>query len=394
VCLVTIPKKIYFSVFGSGLGHVTRIEAVAHALKEDGDEFLYSSFDEAYDYLRRHGENVVRCPSVDLSWSTSGGFSARDSFLRSPLLGLDFGKQVTFEFSKLSEFDPAVVVSDSRLSPVLASKVDSRPIVTILNQFKILFPPRFRIGRVSQFYERIEGDVLGLLWSFSNQVLMPDLPPPYTIGEANISGTDVSNRLKFVGFMTQKPSVTKERLEEVRRLLKLDERPFIFFQISGPNATKKHFVDVSIDAADDLSRKYNVAVSMGLPNGSSTPRKLSNDAWLYEWCPIKDELFILSDVLIGRSGHTTISQCIQLGKPAVLVPIYNHSEQIWNAEKFERLGLGVEIRGEDLSARRLIEAVEICLKDPKYKRNSQRLSEFSNKFDGIKATVDVINSYL
>lgn len=114
---------------------------------------------------------------------------------------------------------------------------------------------------------------------------------------------------------------------------------------------------------------------------------------LYDWCPIKDELFMLSDVLVARSGHRTIGQCIDAGKPAVLVPIHNHSEQLGNADKFQRLGLGIAVPSEALNAQRLADSVDLCVRDPKYRKNVEAVGLVSKKYNGIAKCVEIINSY-
>ena len=165
---------------------------------------------------------------------------------------------------------------------------------------------------------------------------MTDLPPPYTIGEANIIGTDVSNIVKYVGFVSPSLDFSVESLRSIRQTLGLDGgKPLVFFQISGPEVTKKRFADVVFRSCQDLSKRYNIVISMGQSSGSGEPRKLSSGAWLYEWCPVKDQLFVVSDVIVARSGHRTIGECIDAGKPAVLTPIHNHPEQLGNAERFQ-----------------------------------------------------------
>jgi hypothetical protein len=144
-----------------------------------------------------------------------------------------------------------------------------------------------------------------------------------------------------VGFTSPGLEVSEDRLRKAREVLGFDRRPLVFFQISGPDATKKRFIDIVLRSVGELSSRYKVVVSMGYLGGSGEPRKLADGAILYDWCPIKDEFFALSTVLVGRSGHRTIGQCIDAGKPAVLVPIHNHSEQLGNAEKFQSLGLGI-----------------------------------------------------
>ncbi len=236
--------------------------------------------------------------------------------------------------------------------------------------------------------------MLGLFWSLSDEVLMSDLPPPYTIGEANVSGTNVSSVLRYVGFTSPHMSAEADRLEKVARALEFDRRPVVFIQISGPNATKKIFQNVAIAAIRPLSQRFNVVLSLGYPKGSVTPQKVANGAWLYEWCPVKDELFQLSSVVVARAGHGTIGQCINQGTPAVLVPIFNHSEQLANAEKYERLGLGIALRPENLSSQTLAVSVTECHDNPTYKRSSELLMHISRKLQGVEEVVRVVRGYL
>lgn len=388
-------KRVYASVFGSGLGHISRVKSIATSLEsEKGAEFLYSTFDEAYNFLRKINANVLHSPSVGVEWNMGGGFSGKDTIVRFPLYMLRFARQVAFESDQVSRFNPRVVLSDSRLSTIFAARAKFFPVVTILNQFKVLFPPRFRTNALSLFYERFAGDVLGLFWTLSDEVLFPDLPPPFTLGKANIAGSDVSNSVRFTGFMTPKIVTSPERIQAVRNALSIDERPIVFIQISGPEATKPLFFKTAIDSTEFLARNFNVIISQGHPQGREVPYKLNNGAWVYEWCPIKDELFVMSDVIVARGGHVTLSQCIEHGKRAIIVPIYNHSEQISNANRFVELNMGISIHSENLTVQTLVNAVEQCLTNSNFKKNAEYLKGISSRYDGIATAVDALSEFL
>ncbi len=386
-------SRIYAAIFGSGLGHVTRSLAITEKLKE-GNQFCFSSFDEGLEFLHQNGTSAFRAPSISLKWDEAGGVSGKDTFIRFPIAMSSFARQVLFEVEKISEFRPELVFSDSRLSSVFAAKSMSYPVVTVLNQLKILFPPRFRSGLYSAFLERIEGDILGLLWSPSDKILYPDLPPPFTIGEANLAHVDVAGKVIYTGFMTPAVNASPERLRKVSSVLQFDHRPLVFIQISGPKPTKSLFIELAIQSASELSKEFNIVISKGDPEGSHDPLKMANGGWLYEWCPIKDELFLISDALVTRAGHTTLSQCIIAGKPAVVVPIFNQSEQLWNAEKFAKLGLGIEIVPQEFSTEKLREALEICVQNDGLRSNVERIMRISEKYNGIERATDVIRSFL
>jgi len=376
------------------LGHVTRVIDIAERLRASGNEFRFSTSLQALSYLRmRREESVLGGPPLDVEWTEDGSFSSRDFMPHFPLMFNSFIRQIAFESESISKFQPHVVVSDSRLSSVLAARQRSFPVVTMLNQFKVAFPPRFRGNRMGRIYERIAGDVLGLLWSLSDEVLMTDLPPPYTIGEGNLEGTDISRIVRYVGFTSPRLDLSEESLSRAKRVLDLDSRPLVFVQISGPDATKSHFVEAVLRSTESLSNQYNIVISKGYLNGSEVPTRLANGTWVYDWCPIKDELFSISSLVVARSGHGTIGQCIDAGKPAVLIPIHNHSEQIGNADKFSKLGLGVIIRSEDLNVGLLSESIDACLREWKYRKNVEALSRISKRYDGVANCAQIINSY-
>ncbi len=377
------------------MGHATRVLDIAGRLRHEENVIRLSCSGQGLGYIRAHwpDADVVECPPIDVEWTEQGSFASGAFLNHFPMLLRSFMRQVFFEAENVSKFEPTVAMSDSRLSAVLAAKANSVPVITILNQFKVNLPPRFRGNVMGELYERIAGDVLGLLWSLSEEVLLTDLPPPYTIGEANIAGTDVSNIVRYVGFTSPVKGKGEESLRRAREMVGLDGRPLVFFQISGPDATKGRFAEVAVRSAAELADRYKVVLSMGYLGGSGEPRQLAGGGLLYDWCPIKDELFELSDALVARSGHRTIGQCIDAGKPAVLVPIHNHSEQLGNAEKFQRLGLGMAIPQERLTAEMLAEAVVSCVSDPKYREKVEAVRRVSARFNGLESCVEAIESY-
>jgi UDP-N-acetylglucosamine--N-acetylmuramyl-(pentapeptide) pyrophosphoryl-undecaprenol N-acetylglucosamine transferase len=389
------PRRVYFAASGLGVGHAERVLRLARSLEKDGVEPLFSCFGQGLNYFASQGERrrVAECPALDVEWTEDGSFSASEFIPSFPYMFSAFLRQVAFERNSIRRFDPGVILSDSRLSVVLAGRSESYPVVTMLNQFKVAFPERFRSNVLGRLYERIAGDSLGTLWSLSDEILMTDLPPPYTIGAASIEGTGLSSRVRYVGFTSPRPALGEEELRRARDLLALDGRPLVFFQVSGPDQTKGRLVDLILRAVGKLSPRYNTVVSMGYPGGSAEPRKLAGGGWAYEWCPIKNELFHMCDLVVGRSGHSTIGQCIDGGKPAILVPIHNHPEQIANAERFANLGLGLCIRQEDLRVESLVESVELCLSEPSYKRGAERVRRISERYNGFRRCAEIVSSF-
>ena len=386
-----VARRVYFAVFGSGMGHATRSLEIARFLPPPEFDVLFSSSGQGLTHFRAVGEGArtEASPPLDVEWTADGGFASKSVLPRFPYMFNDFLRQLAFERGTMARFNPDLVISDSKLSVVLAAWSKSKPVVTMLNQFKVLFPPRFR-NRSGRVYEDIAGEALGLMWSLSDKVLVTDLPPPFTIGEENLSGLSMARVIEFTGFTVPRVRVEERRVEKAKSSLGLDSRPVVLFPISGPEVTKGAFVQVVLRAGRELARRYNLVISMGVAGGSTEPRKLAGGGWIYEWCPVKDELFELSGVTVARAGLSTIAQCIDRLKPSILVPIRNHPEQISNAEKFGRLGLGAVIRSERLTPEKLVELVDSCATDPSYRRRLEVVSAVSRRYSGVERCAEIV----
>jgi UDP:flavonoid glycosyltransferase YjiC (YdhE family) len=134
--------------------------------------------------------------------------------------------------------------------------------------------------------------------------------------------------------------------------------------------------------------------SEGRPEGSTHPVRLAPNILYYEWCPIKDELFSLSDLVIIRAGHTVISQAIMYGKPMITIPIQNHGEQLGNSEKVEKLKIGIKLDPNNIGKEQIVEAVNAALNTHQYVDNSQKLKSVADKFNGIEKISEIIRQYL
>ncbi|MEM4713184.1 MAG: glycosyltransferase, partial [Candidatus Bathyarchaeia archaeon] len=94
-------------------------------------------------------------------------------------------------------------------------------------------------------------------------------------------------------------------------------------------------------------------------------------------------------LVISRAGHGTITQCMCYGKPMILVPTPNHTEQINNAVQAKKLGVAKVIQQENLSLNKLLKTVEQTLTANNVEKLGQTQAEFL-KYDGLENAVNVI----
>jgi UDP-N-acetylglucosamine--N-acetylmuramyl-(pentapeptide) pyrophosphoryl-undecaprenol N-acetylglucosamine transferase len=387
--------KAYFTPYGVGLGHASRMMMLAERLGDSDVDIRFSSFGEGARYISMQGYECMTVPPVEFAWSIEGGFSVKYSISNIPLWFINFPRQIKDEINNIIKYDPNIVVSDTRLSSLVASKILNIPSVVILNQVKLLLSPRLREFKICRAWEKMNGEFLGLIWRIADRILVPDLPPPYTIAEQNIWETSsVMKKLEYVGFTAPKSHITEAQLREAAAHLGIDRsKPIVFIHISGPLKTRIPIIRTSIEACKSLRPEIQYVISEGRPGGDIQPKKITRLGWYYEWCPIRDEIFAMSDVLVLRGGHTTISQAIQFGKPLITIPIENHSEQLGNSNKIAKIGIGIRLEPNKIKANQITCAIHQLLDDNRFQQKAEELMRLTERLDGINNIVKIVRSY-
>ena len=386
----------YLSPYGVGLGHASRLLMVADRLKQEGVDVQFSSYGEAVSYVSLRGYRCATVSPVEFAWSMEGGFSVKDSIANVPVWFANFSRQVNQETRNMLYFNPNVVLSDSRLSPLMAARLLKVPSIVILNQIKLLLSPRLRDLLAPRIFENVVGEFLGSMWAMAERVLVPDLPPPYTLSAHNIWDIgSVSRKLEYIGFASPRPQIKREQVVRIANMLGFDRsRPIVFIHISGPSQTRPALIKMAVDTAKRLDPKIQFVISAGNPRGKSDPRRIGRSSWYYEWCPVRDEIFAASDLLVLRGGHVALSQAIQFGKPVVTVPIENHGEQLGNCEKIAELGAGVMLDPKQLRPEQLADAIEKVLGDSHYNKKAAELQRLAERLNGIDNVMQIVRSYL
>jgi UDP-N-acetylglucosamine--N-acetylmuramyl-(pentapeptide) pyrophosphoryl-undecaprenol N-acetylglucosamine transferase len=388
-------SKAYLTPYGVGLGHASRLVTIANQLRHHDVSIRFSSFGEAVAYINLHGFECSRVPPVEFAWS-NGGFSIKKSIGNVPLWLSNFARQLTRETRNIISFSPNLVISDSRLSPIVAARMLDIPSIVILNQVKLLLSPAVRKFKVAKLFENINGEFLGILWDISDKIIIPDLPPPNTISENNLSNSwSMRSKVEYVGFTIPRLAIDNQKAEGILKILGFSrDKPIVFMHISGPMETRFPLIEIIIDACKSTGPDIQYIISEGKPGGKIEPKKLSPFGWYYEWCPIKDEIFAISDVVVIRGGHTAISQAIQYGKPMVTIPIQNHGEQLGNSEKIVRMGIGIKVEPYELRSIDIVVAVKEILDNPRYLENAIKLKEITDKQQGFENVIEIVRSYM
>jgi UDP-N-acetylglucosamine--N-acetylmuramyl-(pentapeptide) pyrophosphoryl-undecaprenol N-acetylglucosamine transferase len=374
--------KVYIGCFGSGLGHASRMLEVAKELKGRNAIVEFSSSGEVASLIRSQGYACNDLPLADVRYSESGAFLVKETLMASPAILARTYRQLGGEIANIVRFGPDVVLSDSALPTILAARVLRVPAYTVLNQLSLTSSHQNK-GVLRRLLSVGTSAGMGRLWEFSDEVLLPDLPPPYTISEKNLWGSNVE-KTRYVGFLA--PSEGGKPDSAATEFMN-DGRPKVFWQVSGPPRTRSSFLKMAMEYSESLAGKYSFVVSGGDPQASASPTRIPG-GWYYGWCGIAEFYFGACDVVVSRAGHGTIGQAILWAKPSLLVPIPKQPEQEGNAEKAAMLGVSVWHRQDTLTLEVLDESLAALLSGA-YAAKTKRLCELARGFD---AKADIVRT--
>jgi len=384
--------KVYFAPCGIGLGHAGRCIPIAKRLAGEKVEVAFSTYREGTGYVEREGFPLLEAPPIGFQVKPDGTVDFRQTAINPGPFIASFTllKQVGFELNAIGSIRPDIVVSDSRVSPLMAARLLGVPRICILNQFQMRVPRKKRFLRLSRLAESIMLTFIGLTWTMGNSVLIPDFPPPYTICEGNLVIPKAYRKsVKLIGpILPEHPNSlpTKEKLREKLNLPM--DKPVIFVPISGPTTEKAFVSRVLRKILLGFPLDYEIVVSYGYPNADTKPIRHGN-VTIYKWLPNRFEYLKACDVAIGRAGHGTITQCICYGKPMIIIPTPGHTEQLTNARQAENLGVARIVLQEMLDKEKLLRSVQQMLR-PETIRYIEEIQKEALKYDGLENAVKEI----
>jgi UDP-N-acetylglucosamine--N-acetylmuramyl-(pentapeptide) pyrophosphoryl-undecaprenol N-acetylglucosamine transferase len=381
-------KKVYLAAFGSGMGHASRMDALAGQLVSSGDEVMFSSSGEVTKWLKTKGYRCNDLPLVDVAFTDAGAFSATRTLEFSLVKVARLCEQVQREVANLGRFGPQVVLSDSMASTIVAAKLQGIRSVAILNQLRLISSPRTP-GPLAKFLTGGSIAIGSVFWDLCEDVLIPDLPPPYTISERNLwDAGSASARARYIGFLTPKRAATHAEDDVLGKWLSEKRRRKVFWQISGPPATRVPFLAKALAAAKALEDDYLFVITAGDPVGQTSAYPVPG-GYLYQWCNIPSAFIETCDTVVSRAGHVSISDYILRARPSLLVPIRAQTEQMGNASKAQRLGVAVAINEGELDPMAVGEALRE-LSAEGYARRAHEMKSLAEGYDAVGSILEVL----
>jgi len=325
-------SRIYFSVYGIGSGHSIRCYRLARELYKNGYELYLSTFGDGRRIYSNPDKSFIfkkifYTSDYEYGWTTEG-LSWRATIARSLISVNVLKNHLRDELVFLKSVEPDIIISDSRISSIIAAYMLNIPSVLITNQLSI--------RSTVNLFNNVIGLSLPRIWKLAYKIIIQDLPPPYTITWSNIYpylSMYNPGKIEFIGLM--------ENLNEVHSLLPSDKRDIdVLFLVSAPTRDRINFFKTLYHHLVSVKNKlnYDLVIIEGNPNKN---RKISNDNLrLISWVNNPLEYIRRSKIVVLRGGQTSILEAILMGTPMIIMPAINQTEQIENARRVQELGIG------------------------------------------------------
>lgn len=373
-----LSNKIYFSISSEGYGHSSRAMAISTEL--DKKNYLVATYGYALERLKAKG---IPCHKISQELKFvghDGAFDVAKTIIQNQSWVMKFNSMVDEEVDIIRKSGASCVVADGRMIPVMAAEKLKLPCITITNQSA--FYPFFQQDNWLVKLLGVSFDSwMRMYLSSTEEILIPDFEPPYTICLPNLShNRKIMKRTRFVG-----PLVNFD-YDKVPLIERESKNTYIVVSLGG-HAYRKPIFDCILEVAKKLPNvdfevftffeadeiPPNVYVSGMLPDISSHLKT--------------------ADIVIGQAGHSTAMEILSFGKPSIIIPDMNQIEQENNAKRMAELLVSEVISHENLTAHRMYDCIQKVMNDEKYKKNAEFFATMSKELNAKKKVADILTEY-
>ena len=184
--------------------------------------------------------------------------------------------------------------------------------------------------------------------------------------EDAISRIQNARKTVYTGTPTKitKKNYSQEEVDKIKETIGLKNNipiVLVFGGSQGAQAINEAIIGI---AKNNLNKEYQIMWATGPKQYDLIKEKLENDnlninrinnmkivPYIYNM----EEIMNISNVIVARSGAMTISEISNLGKPSILVPLPNVSNdhQLYNAKVLENIGAAKIILNKELTDEKL-----------------------------------------
>lgn len=373
-----LSNKIYFSISSEGYGHSSR--AIAISTKLDKKKYLIGTYGYALERLKEHGIPCHKISQEIKFVGHDGAFDVTKTIVQNQGWVVKFNKLVDEEVDLIRKAAASCVVADGRMVPVIAAEKLKLPCITITNQSA--FYPFFQQDNWLVKLLGVSFDSwMRMYLSSTEEILIPDFPPPYTVCLPNLSrNRKIMKRTRFIG-----PLVNFEN-NSVPLIERNSDKPYIVVSLGG-HAYRKPLFDCILAVAEKMPEvDFEIFTFF---ESEKVPSNVNIKGMIGDISPYLKT----ADIIIAQAGHSTAMEILSLGKPSVIVPDLNQIEQENNAARMAGLQVSEVVTHENLTVQKMYECIQKVMKDDKYRKNAEFFATMSMELDAKSKAADILSEY-
>nr|WP_299890436.1 glycosyltransferase [uncultured Lacinutrix sp.] len=310
-----IKKRILVAPLNWGIGHATRCIPIINWLIEHNFEPIIASDGEALQLLKTEFPDLIHetLPAYNIKYTKKGSDLKWKLLAQTPkmLKAKKAEKKTTKQL--INKYNLSGIISDNRLGV----RNKNVPSVFITHQLNVLS------GNTSALSTKIHNDIMKKF----DSVWVPDFK-----NEPNLSGK--------LGHLNNETKINVTYLGPLSRLHKTETKTEydIMVLLSGPEPQRTILADKLFETL-----KYfegNILFVKGKIEAEQTVSKINNFT-IYNFMTSKalEQAINSSELIISRSGYTTVMDLAKLGKKAFFIATPGQFEQEYLAENFDKLGI-------------------------------------------------------
>lgn len=308
------PKNILVAPLNWGLGHATRCIPVINALLENGYNPILASDGNSLQLLKKEFPNLqtLELPSYQIEYPKNGVFFKLKMLQNTPNMLFSIYKEKKIVKKWIAQYNIEGIISDNRFG-VFSKKI---PSVFITHQLNVLS------GKTSWLTSKLHQNIIKKY----TECWVPDYEQkPNLSGRlGHIENADFD--VKYIGPISR---MEKKELPKKYDLMVL---------LSGPEPQRSMLENqIKVEV-----QKFNgeVIFVKGTVETEQKTEQIKNITY-YNFMNSKqlEQTFNESDLVLCRSGYTTIMDLAKLGKKAFFIPTPGQFEQEHLAKKLKHEGI-------------------------------------------------------
>lgn len=304
-------KKFLIAPLNWGLGHATRCIPIIRELEAQGAHVQIASDGIALALLKKEFPHLMchELPAYNIRYPFNSMVLSMASQAPKILRGGILEYRWLQRFLRQEAID--VIISDNRFG-FFSKKVKS---IFMTHQINIQAPLRPLVDKINTFFIK----------KF-DECWIPDYPnTPNLSGILGHGGLANSLNVRYVGVLSRMKWVKK------------DKKYKAIFVLSGPEPQRTHLEKIILNQFQSSNAAFSATpqyiLVRGLPQATQKDFKIKNGE-VYNYLTTADlnDKILESEVLVARSGYSTVMDLAHLKVPAILIPTPGQTEQEYLAD--------------------------------------------------------------